>query len=44
MIKSKKEYRYYLEQDRIALGIQKNLKTTLRTILAPNYIWTFQKK
>ena len=44
MITSKEEYKYYLEQDRIALGIKhSSLKQRLMDIVAPNYILKFQR-
>lgn len=44
MIKSKKEYKEYLEKDQIALGININWKTPIKEFIAPNYTWKFQKK
>ena len=45
MIKSKKEYKEYLELDRIALGVKKrSLKNILLETLNPDYIYRFQKK
>lgn len=45
MIKSKKDYKYYLEADRIALALPKRLSFTSRAknILIPNHIWEFQR-
>ena len=46
MINSKQSFLFYLEADRIALGRQKvnffSVKK-LKSILIPDYIWTFQK-
>ena len=44
MIKSKKDYKYYLHQDQKALGVTTNWKTPLKEIIAPHYTWQFQKK
>ena len=43
MISSKKTYLEYIEKDRRALGIPKNI-SLLRQLLAPNLIWEFQKR
>jgi serine O-acetyltransferase len=47
MIKSKKDYYYYLEADRIALS-RKNIgtydyKAIIKNMIFPDYIWEFQK-
>jgi serine O-acetyltransferase len=45
MIKSKSDYEYYLERDRIALGMNTtSIKSSIRQIIAPNYSWKLQKK
>lgn len=41
MITSKKEYKTYIEHDRIALGISS--RRSIKDILFPNYIFKFQK-
>lgn len=45
MIKSKQEYKFYLKQDRIALGIQigGGILFMLRQLVFPNKIWKFEK-
>lgn len=44
MIKSKTDYRFYLKQDKIALGIPNlTFKTFLKNILLPSRIYKFQK-
>ena len=44
MIKSKKDYRSFLEADRIALNKKKpNLISQLIDLFFPDYIWNFQK-
>ena len=45
MIKSKKEYLYYLEADRVAKSLPSkiNLLQRAKNILFPDYIWEFQK-
>lgn len=44
MISSKKEYLFYLEQDRRALGVSKlTFKNKLIEFIAPNYIYKFQR-
>ena len=47
MIKSKNDYYYYLEADRIALSRKKtksfDLRSKLKEWLFPDYIWEFQK-
>lgn len=44
MITSRKEYLHYLEQDRRALGVSKpSFKNKLMEIIAPNYIYKFQR-
>jgi serine O-acetyltransferase len=44
MIKSKADYKFYLKQDRIALGIQNlTLSTFLQSILFPKRIYKFQR-
>jgi len=45
MILSKHDYRRYLKADAKALGIEKQtLKSKIKYLIAPNYIWEFQKK
>lgn len=46
MITSKEEYRYYLSQDRVALGIKRSNSVFgfLKAILFPNPILVFEKK
>ncbi|AWV98043.1 serine O-acetyltransferase [Arcticibacterium luteifluviistationis] len=44
MIQSKKEYLEYLTEDKNSLGIKTNWKTPIKELIAPNYIWKFQKK
>jgi serine O-acetyltransferase len=41
MILNKADYTLYLHQDRLALGMDKG--NFLRALIAPNYIWKFQK-
>jgi len=45
MIKSKQDYEYYLEADRIAKSIPKNLllANKIKNILFPNHVWKFQQ-
>jgi len=45
MIKSKEDYKYYLEADRMANALPKhlNLVDKIKNIVLPNYIWQFQK-
>jgi len=45
LIKSKKEYLYYLEADRVAKSLPSkiNLLQRAKNILFPDYIWEFQK-
>jgi serine O-acetyltransferase len=45
MIKSKEDYRFYLEADRIANSLPKKLSLRMRinNIFLPNYTWEFQK-
>ncbi|WP_445715176.1 serine acetyltransferase [Flavobacterium sp.] len=44
MIDSYEKYLYYLEQDRIALGIEKiSIKKYFIDLIRPNYIYKFQK-
>jgi len=44
MIQSKKDYLAYLEADRIALGKKKRtIKSKLIDLIAPDYIWKFQR-
>lgn len=45
MIRSKKDYKFYLEADRIAKAIPKkgSLFLLIRNIIFPNYVWRFQK-
>jgi len=45
MIKSKKDYRYYLERDAIARGVNnQTFKYKVKEILSPTKTWKFQKK
>ena len=44
MIQSKKDYKLYLKEDRISLGIQAGgFKSQLKELVAPHVIWKFQK-
>lgn len=44
MITSKKDYLYYISQDRMALGLPPpNIKQKVAYLFAPNYIYHFQK-
>lgn len=44
MIKTRKELKKYLEQDRIALGVkQLSLKGKIKNMFFPNHIYSFQK-
>ena len=44
MISTKEDYLYYLEQDRIALGVSGHgFRNRLRNALFPNPIWRFQR-
>jgi len=45
MIGSKQDYKYYLEADRVAIGIPLKPGLTMRTrqIFIPNHIWNFQR-
>ena len=44
MISTKEDYLYYLEQDRIALGVSGyGFRNRLRNALFPNPIWRFQR-
>jgi serine O-acetyltransferase len=45
MIKSKADYEFYLEADRIAKGLPKktSLLKRVKDLLYPNHIWKFQK-
>lgn len=44
MITSKKDYKFYLEQDKIALGIDdKGMKNKVKLLFFPNYVYRFQK-
>ena len=44
MIKSKKDYKYYLHQDQKSLGLTSTWKTPIKEFISPNYIWQFQRK
>ncbi|WP_426430417.1 serine O-acetyltransferase [Winogradskyella sp. HB-48] len=45
MIKSKADYKYYIERDRIALNVKSNtLKSKVIGVISPNPIYTFQKR
>lgn len=45
MIQSRHDYLYYLEADRVALGVgvQKGIKGWLKFLLFPDYVWRFQR-
>ena len=44
MIKSREEYREYLREDRRALGLSNlGVSRAIIELIAPNYIWRFQK-
>ena len=46
MIKTKKDYKYYLEADRIALMRNKNTplrEKVVNQFISPDYVWDFQK-
>ena len=43
MIDSKQSYQYFLEQDRLALGIKLDLRSRLRRLWLGNEIWSFQR-
>lgn len=45
MIKSKKDYKYYLEADRIARALprSRSINSHFKDILFPDYLWQFQK-
>jgi serine O-acetyltransferase len=46
MIKNKKDYKYYLEADRISLGRDKTSSIRnklIRLFILPDYVWEFQK-
>nr|WP_298927255.1 serine acetyltransferase [uncultured Allomuricauda sp.] len=44
MITSKKDYKTYIQADRSALRINGGKFLWLKQIVAPNYIWVFQKR
>tara|TARA_R110002020_G_scaffold350396_5_gene563804 strand:- start:556 stop:1140 length:585 start_codon:yes stop_codon:yes gene_type:complete len=44
MIKSKLDYKKYVEEDRIALNKSNSLINRLRQVFFPDYIWAFQKR
>ncbi|WKX78177.1 serine O-acetyltransferase [Zobellia laminariae] len=44
MIQSKKDYLDYLRLDQEALDIKSSWKTPLKELIAPHYVWQFQKK
>lgn len=45
MIKSKADYKYYLERDKLALNVKSNtLKSKVIGLISPNPIYTFQKR
>lgn len=45
MIQSKSDYKHYLKADAIALGIgDMTQKKWIKQVIAPNYIWKFQKR
>lgn len=45
MIKSKADYRYYLDRDRIALNVKSNtLIGKIIGVISPNPVYTFQKR
>lgn len=44
MIRTKEDYLYFLEQDRIALGVStRGVRNRLRNALFPDPIWKFQR-
>ena len=45
MIKSKNEYKYYLNCDRLAKGISRpeSIFAIIQNLLYPNYVWNFQR-
>jgi len=44
MIRTKEDYRYFIERDRIALGVlTRGVRARLRNVLFPNPIWKFQR-
>ncbi|WP_285009802.1 hypothetical protein [Pedobacter faecalis] len=45
MIKSRAEYKYYLSQDKVALGIDRwSFKRRILEIFVPHYTWRFQRR
>lgn len=44
MIRSKTELREFLDQDKLALGIETNLFYNLRNLIIPNHIYNFQRR
>ncbi|WP_430426585.1 serine O-acetyltransferase [Maribacter litoralis] len=44
MIKSKLDYKKFVEADRIALNKSNNVGNRLRQVFFPDYIWAFQKR
>ena len=44
MIKSKLDYKKYVEADRIALNKSNSVRNRIRQALFPDYIWAFQKR
>ena len=44
MIKSKLDYKKYVEADRIALNKSNGVQNRIRQALFPDYIWAFQKR
>jgi len=44
MIKTKQDYLFYLEADRIALNRKKGLSAEIKQFVFPDYIWSFQRK
>jgi len=45
MIQNRKEYRYYLDADRLAkaISVKQGIGLRIRELFFPNYIWKFQK-
>ena len=44
MIKSKLDYKKYVEEDRIALNKLNSVRNRIRQALFPDYIWVYQKR
>jgi len=45
MIRSKADYHYYINADRIACSLpyKKSVKQIIKDFVLPNYLWRFQK-